>query len=407
MTVTGQATIPARTTARMVSAAALIAALSACSGPLDLDVRGGLGGSVDTSEAALNAVEPRPEPDDRGVISYPNYQVAIARRGDTLADVAARVGLPAAELASYNGIQTGDTLRRGEVVALPTRVSEPAGTGTATGPGTPAQVDVATLAGNAIDNAPATQTTQAPASQSAGVEPIRHQVERGETAFTIARLYDVTPRALAQWNGLDEQFTVREGQFLLIPVTRAAQPAQPAQPDQTNAPGSQSATPPPPSAATPLPEDTSTTAGTGNASSGQSSAEPEPPEEPVADIGQDKAPAPSGAMQMPVQGSIIREYAAGVNEGIDISASAGTQVKAADSGSVAYLGRMSDGKLTVLIRHPDNLITVYKNIEATVEQGDAVSRGQPIGTVSEGDPSFLHFEVRNGMDSTDPMPYLR
>ncbi len=410
MTVTGQATIPARTTTRMVSAIALVAALSACSGPLDLDVRGGLGGSVDTSDAAVNAVEPRPEPDSRGVISYSTYQVAVARRGDTVADVAARVGIPATELASYNGIQTGDSLRRGEIIALPSRVGEAAPGGTVTGPNSPAQVDVETLAGNAIDSAPASNTSQSqPASsQSGGVEPVRHRVARGETAFTIARLYNVSPRALAEWNALDEQFTIREGQYLLIPVTSGEQSSTRSRAtDETNAPGSQSPTPTPPSASTPLPEDTSGNTGSSSQSGSSSSSSSSEPQEPVADIGQDQAPASSGAMQMPVQGSIIREYAAGVNEGIDISASAGTQVKAAAGGSVAYLGRMSDGKLTVLIRHPDNVITVYKNLEATVQQGDTVSRGQTIGTVSEGDPSFVHFEVRNGMDSTDPMPYLR
>jgi hypothetical protein len=39
-------------------------------------------------------------PDAQGVISYPGYQVAVARRGDTVGSVAARVGLSAQELAS-------------------------------------------------------------------------------------------------------------------------------------------------------------------------------------------------------------------------------------------------------------------------------------------------------------------
>ena len=36
--------------------------------------------------------------------SYPGYQVAVARRGDTAASVAARIGLSASELANYNAI---------------------------------------------------------------------------------------------------------------------------------------------------------------------------------------------------------------------------------------------------------------------------------------------------------------
>jgi septal ring factor EnvC (AmiA/AmiB activator) len=42
-----------------------------------------------------------------------------------------------------------------------------------------------------------------------------------------------------------------------------------------------------------------------------------------------------------------------------------------------------------------------------VDQGDSVSRGDPIGKVRANDPSFLHFEVRQGFESVDPMPYLQ
>ena len=60
---------------------------------------------------------PRPAPDQRGVISYPGYQVAIARQGDTVASIAARLGLNAAELAGYNAIRATTVLNPGAVVA--------------------------------------------------------------------------------------------------------------------------------------------------------------------------------------------------------------------------------------------------------------------------------------------------
>jgi hypothetical protein len=101
--------------------------LTACDEPLDLDLRGGLGGRLDTADAARTATADRPAPDQRGIISYPGYQVAVARRGDTVASLAARIGGNAEEIARYNGIQTGDRLRKGEIVALPSRVAEPAG----------------------------------------------------------------------------------------------------------------------------------------------------------------------------------------------------------------------------------------------------------------------------------------
>ncbi|WP_136441353.1 LysM peptidoglycan-binding domain-containing M23 family metallopeptidase [Pacificoceanicola onchidii] len=382
---------------RLSSAVAVCALLSACSDTLDFDLRGKMGGSLDTSGAAQSArAENRPSPDTRGVLSYPNYQVAIARRGDTLADVAARVGLPADELARYNGIKTTDPLRRGEIVALPRRVSE-----SESGVIRPAaDVDVATLAGNAIDRAE--PTTPAAQTGASGVEPVRHQVARGETAFTIARLYNVSPRSLAEWNGLDQQFSVREGQFLLIPVTRDAEPVR--ETAAVTEPGEGSPTPVPPSAAKPLPTETLPPAQTTT-----TAATTPKPEKPVAEIGQSQAkPASTAAMVMPVSGSIIRDYAKGRNEGIDIAASAGSPVKAAASGKVASISTTAEGVKFLLIRHPDDVITVYTHLDdITVKKGDAVSKGQPLGKVRAGDPAFLHFEVRKGFDSTDPMPYLR
>lgn len=385
-------------TSRPMTALALLALLSACTDGFDLDLRGGIGGRVDTTEAALKATGDRPDPDNRGVLSYPSYQVAVARRGDTLSDVAARVGLPASELAQYNGIQANDPLRRGEIVALPRRVAEPSPATGAAGTGPiqpPSSVDVTTLASNAINNAP--DTSRRSSGAQTGVEPIRHKVARGETAFTIARLYQVSPRALAEWNGLDSQFRIREDQYLLIPVTQtnAAAPVD----NTTPAPGAGSPTPVPPSAATPLPQVTPEPL---------ASTKPDPkPTQPVADIGQNKAKA-AGAMSMPVSGPIIREYSAGSNPGIDISASPGTPVSAAAGGSVISVSKKTDGASFVIVRHPDNLNTVYLNVaDINVAVGDSVGKGQQIGRVAPGDVGFLHFEVRKGLDSADPMLYLK
>ena len=49
----------------------------------------------------------------------------MAQRGDSAADVAARIGLPPNELARFNGMEPSDNLREGEVLALPRRVAEP------------------------------------------------------------------------------------------------------------------------------------------------------------------------------------------------------------------------------------------------------------------------------------------
>lgn len=388
--------------------------LSACAGqPLDFDLRGNLG-NFTTAQAATAPLADRPTPDSRGVISYPNYQVAVARRGDTLADVADRVGASATQLASYNGIDPSVPLRRDEIIALPSRVAEPSGTsGAGAGP-----VDISSLAGNAIDRAPAAPGVQtatlapaapaapaAPTAQS-GKEPVRHRVERGETAYTVARLYSVPVKALAEWNGLGADFAVREGQFLLIPVPQqnppkrntaaAATPAAAPAPE-TTLPGQGSPTPTPPSAKTALPSD--------------EPAKPQPtaakPKEPVADVGQTTATTTTARMATPVQGSIIRGYAKGKNEGINIKAAAGAPVKAADKGTVAAITKSADGVPIVVVRHGGNLLTVYANVaDVSVAKGDNVARGQQIASLRSGSDAYVHFEVRKGFDSVDPAPYL-
>jgi murein DD-endopeptidase MepM/ murein hydrolase activator NlpD len=110
---------------------------------------------------------------------------------------------------------------------------------------------------------------------------------------------------------------------------------------------------------------------------------------------------------MPVSGSIIRAYAPGRNEGIDIGAPAGTEVRAAEAGTVAAVTTNTDGVQIVVIRHAGDLLTVYTHLDnLTVQKDSTVARGQAIGRVRSGDPSFLHFEVRRGMQSQDPTEFL-
>ncbi|MDU8944739.1 LysM peptidoglycan-binding domain-containing protein [Ovoidimarina sediminis] len=344
-----------------------------CGDGFDLDFRS-IGDGPDTSEAARLATAPRPQPDARGLISFPNYQVAIARRGDTVSDVAQRVGVSATELAAFNGIRDGVPLRSGETLVLPTAASTAGGT-----------IDVASVATGAIERA---DGSAGPVVAS-GVEPVRHRVQPGETAFSIARIYSVTPQALADWNGLGPEFAVRPGEILLIPV--AVETASLAPIADTAAPGEGSVTPEPPSAAAPLPT---------------VDVEPEPKPAPASPAMAEER-TDTARLMMPVSGQIIRDYEKGKSEGIGISAGAGSPVVAADVGTVAAITRDTEQVPILVLRHEDNLLTVYAGVDSlTVEKGDKVSRGQVIGQVRETASPFLHFEVRDGFESVDPMPYL-
>lgn len=393
----------------LILAGSALALLTACDKPFDFDMRGNFGNALSTADAARQVTGDRPQPDDRGIISYPGYQVVVARGGETVTDVARRIGMSPDELARYNGVQTGDVLRKDEVLALPRRVSEPSPeTGAvATGPiQPPSSVDIESIAGGAIDRASASkvETTVLPGAAPAaadpaqekvqvGIEPIRHKVVRGETAYTISRMYNVSVRALAEWNGLDADFKIREGQYLLIPVPDAEAPKR-ASDSQTTQPGQGSPTPTPPSATKPLPAEKTTPAAAAKSPSG------------APDLG--KTQARTGKMDLPVNGSIVRDYKKGKNDGIDIAAAAGTPVKAAAAGTVAAITTDADQVPILLIKHDNNLLTVYANVDAiSVKKGDSVKRGQTVGKIRSGKSNYVHFEVRKGFDAVDPTPFLQ
>lgn len=341
--------------------------LAGCSKPIDLDMRS-LWNGFDTSTATADPTA-RPAPDAQGVISYPTYQVVLARRGETANDVAARLGVDGAALARANGISAGAVLRDGELLSLPAGMR--VGSGTSALP--------------------------------AGTEPRRHAVQQGETAFSIARLYDVPVQSLAQLNNLDDQLAVRTGQTILIPVIGAATAAP-------TAPGAGSPTPTPPSSTTPLPASSpAPIAATAAAAATTAAAAPAPAPQPKPDLPTTSASQPaqgSARLVTPMQGPIVRAYSKGRNDGIDIGGSPGTPIKAADSGTIAAITQNADGAKVLVIRHSGGLLTAYINLtDITVSQGSSVSRGQVIGKLSGAAPS-LHFEVRRGLESLDPSDFL-
>lgn len=382
---------------RLALAIGTLAALASCgsNGGLSLnnfdpDLRQ-LGG-LNTADAAARSA-PRPAPDQRGVISYPGYQVAIARQGDTVATIAARLGLNAAELANYNAINANTVLNPGAVVALPRRVAAGAAPSTAPIVSSTGQVSDP-FAGQGIKqpntaggNGAVTATTLPASSQ-----PKQHVVAAGETAWSISRKYGVSANDLAQWNGLSSDMTLRVGQRLLIPVAGQARPANATA--VTTVPGAGSPTPRPPSSSEPLPAEKTKPVST-------------PVDKPSSpNLGQTRSAASgNGRFRMPVNGSIIRTYQKGKNEGIDISAPPGSTVTAAGSGTVAAITRDVDQVPIIVIRHDGNLMTVYAGLDnVTVSKGQSVAAGTALGKArSQG---VVHFEVRQGFESVDPEKYL-
>jgi murein DD-endopeptidase MepM/ murein hydrolase activator NlpD len=353
-------------------AACACLALAACAGGL----------ASPSPSAVANAT-----PDDRGVITYASYQAAVAREGDTIASLAARVGGPAEDISRLNGLPLDYRLRAGEVVVLPDSVPRPL-------PGSPggwtpeqaaAAIEAAPLGAPATTAAPPPNPFQGGQTDPL-IDPVRHRVEPGETAYSIARLYGVSVTALASWNGLGPDLTIRVGQELLIPVVSGANQIA----SSFEAPGAGSAAPPPPIAATPLPE---------NVAPGENPASP--------NLGQFRTP-PGGRLQAPVAGAIARPYDPASPSGVGFAADVGAPVRSAASGEVALISQeIGGGGSIVLISHADDLMTTYSVLEGvTLEKGDRVAAGQVIGSVAPRERQELQFDVFRGLDPVDPTTYL-
>ncbi len=98
--------------------------------------------------------------------------------------------------------------------------------------------------------------------------------------------------------------------------------------------------------------------------------------------------------------------------GIDISAPAGTMIKASASGRVIYSGNTIRGYGNLIIlRHSEEFVTVYGHNEVNlVEEGDWVERGHTIGKVGQTGRAtgpHLHFEIRRNNRAVDPLLFLR
>lgn len=97
--------------------------------------------------------------------------------------------------------------------------------------------------------------------------------------------------------------------------------------------------------------------------------------------------------------------------GIDLLAPAGTAVRAAAPGRVAYAGRIAGGwgKL-VVVAHARRVRTMYAHLSAVaVEVGERVRTGSPIGKVGatgNATGAHLHFEVRLDGAAVDPSTAL-
>ena len=127
--------------------------------------------------------------------------------------------------------------------------------------------------------------------------------------------------------------------------------------------------------------------------------------------------APTGSFRWPVSGTITSRYGSrkmfggtSFHGGIDIANSYGTDIVAADGGTVIYAGWMSSYGYLVQIDHGNGYVTYYgHNSSLVVSVGDKVYKGQHIaemGSTGRSTGNHCHFEVRYNGERQNPMNYL-
>lgn len=229
-----------------------------------------------------------------------------------------------------------------------------------------------------------------PAGSVAAVAGASYVIQPGDTISGIGRRFQTPVQVLIDLNALGPRADISPGQRLILPqgaVDVGGDPyATGPSPEGMSTPES---VPPPPPPPPPLPTAAPT---------------PVPPSrEPAATAAPTAPPGASTvALDWPVRGEIVRRFGpVGLgerNNGVNIAAPEGAEVRAAAAGRVGYVGDDLAGQgLTVLIVHRDGWRTVYGHLGSeTVQDGQDVAAGQVIGTVGtsagDGRPS-MHFET--------------
>jgi murein DD-endopeptidase MepM/ murein hydrolase activator NlpD len=294
-------------------------------------------------------------------MAKPSGEVVVIRKGDTVYSIARRYNVAVRDVIAVNQLQAPYDVAIGQHVLVPiTRV---------------------------------------------------HVVASGETLYSVARRYQVDQSELTRLNDLRAPYTIRVGQHLRVPAPQlrdaetmvAARDAGAA-----SAPGAVVES----DVAEPAERDTAA----GGTSNGVA-----PPRDPGKSEAEKQMalanppPLSSRKFLWPVDGKVLLSFGSkgsGLhNDGVNIAAPAGTVVRAAENGVVAYAGNELRGfGNLLLVKHDGGWMTAYAhNASLLVRRGDQVKRGQPIARVGQsGNVSTpqLHFELRRGKSAVDPIQHL-
>jgi murein DD-endopeptidase MepM/ murein hydrolase activator NlpD len=358
-------------------------------------------------------------------------------QGDSLYGLSKRHGVSLAALMQVNGLTT-PALKPGQKLVLPlvsgakkpkSREAVPASAAASPPPLLPAA--------KAATSAPI-QVTAAPVPTDwAG----SYTLKNGDSLFAIAKSKKVSAAELQRVNGITDPTKIRAGMVLKVPgsgdvaTIPMATPAAIAQPPVAPTPTAQASTPQgngtvasPKIIGGSAPAAEQKVAALNTTATDATSTEaPQAiqkdatlkavPVKTAAIVPSAMAGATAGAAKFrwPVKGKVISEFgkrADGThNDGINVAVPAGTDIQAAEAGTVAYAGSELKGYGNlILLRHDNGWVSAYAHSETVlVKRGDAIKRGQVIakaGKTGTVDQPQVHFELRQGSKPVDPLPHM-
>ncbi len=189
-----------------------------------------------------------------------------------------------------------------------------------------------------------------------------HIVKKGETLYSIARKYNISPKSLIKYNRLSNPKKIEIRQRIYLPTDKKVSSAYKSKKIKLS----------------------------------------------------NKGKIPAIKFIWPLKGQLTSGFGfrLGIpHKGIDISVPVGTKVLAAYDGEVALVEFRPRGLGNVVIlRHEKDFITVYgHNSKILVKEDQKVKKGQAIslsGSSGWSTGPHLHFEIRYKGDALDPLHYL-
>ncbi len=220
---------------------------------------------------------------------------------------------------------------------------------------------------------------------------VHHQVQKGETLYSISWRYGQDVREVAAWNKIGTPYVIHQGQML-----RIAPPLNKSNPALLQARSKQQRS------AVPVIQSKSSASVT----------QPQSQPQRQTTVSTSKAKYGPLTWGWPAKGKLLSTFSAKKidGNGVDISGPAGSPVRAAARGKVVYSGNglTRYGNL-LIIKHNDSYLSAYAhNDKLLVKEGESVNKGQKIAAMGAtgSDRVMLHFEIRYNGKPVDPLRYL-